>query len=250
MSKINKLINEWPKGAIFTSLYLQKKGISNNLIYRYKKNHWVEQVGHSAYKLFNDSIEWFGAIYALQTQLGLSIHAGGKTALELKGYAHYLPQQLKKIFLYGVRGEKLPNWFKQYNWNLLYNYNATNLFSVLQLSMFSQFQYKDFTINISTPELAAMEMLYHVPGFQSFNEASLIIENLSTLRSGVVQELLKQCNSIKVKRLFMYMAEKHEHIWLNKLDLSKINFGSGKRVIVKNGKLDTKYNITVPAEYI
>ena len=93
-----------------------------------------------------------------------------------------------------------------------------------------------------------MEMLYHVPTKVSFEEAALITENLVSLRPRLVQDLLENCNSIKVKRLFMYLVEKHEHPWVSKVDLSNVYFGEGKRSIVKNGKLDKKYNITVPLE--
>ena len=53
------------------------------------------------------------------------------------------------------------------------------------------------------------------------------------------------CNSIKVKRLFLYMAENILHEWFDYLNLNKINLGSGKRVISKGGKLDKKYNIVI-----
>ena len=89
-------------------------------------------------------------------------------------------------------------------------------------------------------------MLYHVPTKVSFEEATLITENMISLRPGLVQNLLESCNSIKVKRLFMYLVEKHEHTWVQKVDLSNVYFGEGKRSIVKNGKLDKKYNITIP----
>ena len=35
---------------------------------------------------------------------------------------------------------------------------------------------------------------------------------------------------------------------LEQLDLAKIDLGSGKRVLVKGGKLDPQYDITVPAD--
>ena len=64
----------------------------------------------------------------------------------------------------------------------------------------------------------------------------------------VVQKLLEQCNSIKIKRIFLYLAEKLELPCFKRLILKKMNLGKGKRVIVKGGKLDTKYNITIPIE--
>jgi hypothetical protein len=58
--------------------------------------------------------------------------------------------------------------------------------------------------------------------------------------------LLSHCNSVKVKRLFFWFAEHHNHAWLQKIDQSAIDLGKGKRMLVRGGKLDPKYNITVP----
>lgn len=66
------------------------------------------------------------------------------------------------------------------------------------------------------------------------------MENFVSLRSEIVQRLLVICRSIKVKRLFMYMAEKQGHSWVSQLDLSRIDFGKGKRMIVPNGRYDSK----------
>jgi hypothetical protein len=51
-----------------------------------------------------------------------------------------------------------------------------------------------------------------------------------------------------VKRLFLFFADRHGHAWRPKLDLARIDLGSGKRVLVKGGKLDPQYDITVPAD--
>jgi len=104
-----------------------------------------------------------------------------------------------------------------------------------------------WSIRLSAPELAMMEFLYLVPGRESFSEASLLMDGLATLRPGVVQSLLEQCRSVKVKRLFMFLAERHNHPWVKRLHLSKVDFGRGKRMIVKGGRFDAKYRITVSA---
>jgi hypothetical protein len=44
------------------------------------------------------------------------------------------------------------------------------------------------------------------------------------------------------------MKQIQDHLWFKELNLDKINLGTGKRMIVKNGVLDTKYQITVPRE--
>ena len=85
-----------------------------------------------------------------------------------------------------------------------------------------------------------------VPGKVGFDEAFLIMENLATLRSEMVWRLLVMCRSIKVRRLFMFMAEKHGHPWVSDLDVSQLDLGKGKRMIVPKGRFDRKYQITVP----
>ena len=247
-TKINRLISQWPRGTVSTASYLNTLGFGHDLLVRYKKSGWLQSFGRGAYILYGDRVEWAGAIYALQNQLHLNVHPGGKTALELKGYAHYLPSGKRKVFLYGTQGQVLPNWFKGERLGIDIVITGTNLFPAESQGSFSEFREKDFSIRISSPERAAMEMLHLVPGKISFEEAFLLMENLVSLRPNMVQRLLTMCRSIKVKRLFMYMAEKHGHSWISDLDLSGINFGKGKRMIVPNGKYDRKYLITVPRD--
>ena len=63
-----------------------------------------------------------------------------------------------------------------------------------------------------------------------------------------MQDLLERCSSVKVKRVFLFLAEKLELPFFLKLKLDDVDIGSGKRVIVKGGKYDAKYLITVPRE--
>jgi hypothetical protein len=107
-SKINKLISEWPKGTVSTVKYLQSRGFSRKLLNKYKNSKWLASLGHGAYTLFNDRVEWMGALYPLQAQLNLDLHVGGKTALELKGYAHYLTDKIKIFLLSGHPGKNWP----------------------------------------------------------------------------------------------------------------------------------------------
>jgi hypothetical protein len=194
-------------------------------------------------------VEWPGALYALQTQLGLSVHPGGRTALELKGYAHYLPSGKRNVFLYGTRGLALPAWFKEERLGVEIALIRTNLFPLSSELGFSQFKEKDLPIRISAPERAAMEMLHLVPEKIGFEEAFLLTENLTSLRPEIVQNLLLVCRSIKVKRLFLFMAQQQGQPWVSKLDVSALDLGKGKRMIVQGGRLDATYGITVPREF-
>jgi hypothetical protein len=72
------------------------------------------------------------------------------------------------------------------------------------------------------------------------------MEGLRNLSPRRLQGLLADCKSVKVKRLFFWFAERHNHVCLQKLDRAGIDLGKGKRMLVRGGKLDSKYNITVP----
>ena len=245
-TKINQLISNWPKGTVKTVTELQGLGYTPQLLKIYSNSKWIELFSRGIYKLYNDDVTWQGALFGFQKKRETTLHTGGKTALTLKGYSHYLSQNESKVYLFSDRKENIPTWIKKFNQikvkrNEVFNYKKNENFTLHNAG--------NFYIIISTPELAAMEMLYLIPNEQSFDEAAKIMEGLTTLRPELVQNLIEECNSVKVKRLFLFMAEKHNHEWAKELNIDRINFGSGKRSIVKDGVLDKKYQITVPREY-
>ena len=249
MSKINQLISNWPKGSVMLSSELTKNGYPPDLIKIYVQSGWLESIGYGVYKLSEDKVDWYGGINALQVQKKSNIHPGGKTALILKGYAHYLSNSINRVDLFGNKAGLLPKWFKDHDWGTQINFVQTKMFDYSNATYYTSISYKEFELLISSPELAVMEMLYLVPTAQSFDEALKITEGLTTLRPQLVQSLLEECNSVKVKRLFLFMSEKCQHQWFNNLETDRVNLGSGKRMVVQNGVFDKKYQITVPREY-
>lgn len=87
--------------------------------------------------------------------------------------------------------------------------------------------------------------MYLVPKYEDSQESAFLFQGLTTLRSDLIQKLLEECSSVKAKRLFMVIAEELNYSWVRKLDLSRINFGSGSRTIDKGGKTNSKYKIVV-----
>ena len=95
-----------------------------------------------------------------------------------------------------------------------------------------------------------MECLSLTPNQFSLSEVYELMDGLTTLRPVQAQELLENCKSIKVKRLFLYFAEKTGHSWFKYIDLGKIDLGSGKRSFAQDGVLVSKYQLVVPKEFI
>ena len=75
-----------------------------------------------------------------------------------------------------------------------------------------------------------------------------IMEQLNTMRPDVLQVLLENIDNNKVKRLFLYMAEKINHQWFQFLKTDNIDLGKGHRTLSNNGVYNAKYMISIPKE--
>ncbi|MEN9808253.1 MAG: hypothetical protein RL756_2773 [Pseudomonadota bacterium] len=243
-SKIKQLMQQWPTGQVATTRWLSSLGVDRRLADKYVQSGWLERIGHGAYRRAGTHINWIGAVQTLQKQLSLTVHPGGITALELHGYSHYVAFGPREVLLFGNPGTKLPAWFEAYPWSRPVRLVTSRLFASNEFSG-SRLSIDLVELDVATPERAALEMMYLVPKRQSFEEACQVVEALTTLRPLFLQSLLESCTSVKTKRLFMHAAERANHAWLKHLDLSGVDFGSGRRTIHAGGRLDRKYDLIV-----
>ena len=102
------------------------------------------------------------------------------------------------------------------------------------------------TVRVSALERALFEVLKDVPGRVSFERAERSMESLADLSPRRLELLLRRTRSIKIKRLFFWLAERHGHPWARRLDPDHYDLGHGKRVLAKDGRLVSRYGITVP----
>ena len=242
MSKLNKLISNWPPGLVYTTSYLGEQGYSPALLAQYKKNNWIRPVGKGAVARQGDRLDCRGALMAVQKQLGLPVHVGARTALAMHGAGHFVRTE-DPVFLFAPPKTRLPNWFSSFDWGQEVKFSSTNLFKT-DLG-FLRLTSDNFSLRVSSRERALFEQLYLVPQHASFRDSSYLFQGLYTLRSDLIQSLLLECRSIKAKRLFMVVAEALNYPWVRKLDLAEVDFGRGNRVIDPGGKTFSKYNITV-----
>jgi len=245
-SKINKLLRLQPNGVVLTSKWLHEQGYSPGLLRTYRNSNWLQSIGRGAMKRFEAKVDYFGAIHALQNQLNLSIHPAAKTALAVWGKTHYLNLIEKEVCLFGLVSERLPAWFKNYDWGLEMHYFSSG-FLPAKMGLVEK-DHENFSVKVSSPARAMMECLYLTPQRQELFECFEIMQGLNNLSPASVQELLENCTSVKVKRLFLYIANKAGHNWVKHIRTDKIELGSGKRSIVADGAYVANYQITVPRE--
>jgi hypothetical protein len=106
----------------------------------------------------------------------------------------------------------------------------------------------EWQLPVSAPERALLETLVWVTDTSDFHAIDKLFESAVSLRPRIVQVVLEAANSIKAKRLFCWYSERHSHSWFNQVSLDKVDLGSGKRQIVSQGRLNHRYQITVPVE--
>jgi hypothetical protein len=243
-TKINQLLASVPQGVVLQSSWLLNEGYSLDLQKYYRKSGWLKALENGAMFRSNNQPGYEGGIYALQNQSRLSVHPGGRTALALQGKAHYIELNTAQVWLFGGEKEKLPTWFRKHKWNQQIQFKASS-FLPKELGL-TEFSLAGFSIKVASPARAIMECLYLAPENFDLVECYELMENLNDLRPTIVQELLEACTSIKVKRLFLFMAERLSHSWYKHLNLSKVDLGKGKRSLVKDGVYISKYQLTVP----
>ncbi len=249
-----KLLEELiPEGVIVTRKWLkQETGLSHHAIDNLVKSEQLKLLWKGVYTRGIITPNWQSIVYTLQQILETDFIVGGFFALEIKGFSHYLSNSSNvTVHLYG--NDKLPVWAKEIVKNVfLVKHTRTSLFSEMDKSFSEKYTatipWKDSmeALKISTPERACLEMLDQVPDSISFEHADQLIQGMTTLSPRALQQLLEMCTNIKVKRLFLWFARRHNYIWFTKLNIEKIDLGSGKRVIEKGGELDKDYLITVP----
>lgn len=245
--KLKKLLDNHIPNTVCAVSWLKSLGISQELQTYYRRSGWLESIGQGALKRPQEKVEWRGGLYALQTQLKKPIHAGGLTALAMQNMAHYLRLGQATVYLFSSSQYSPPAWFCNYDWGLPIEHTKSS-FLPDNLGLIN-YEEKTFTIQISSAERGILECLYLAPQKMDLLEIYHIIEGLGNLRPALLQSLLESCRSIKVKRLFLYLAEKASHQWLDFLDESKINLGKGNRSIVdRHSHYISKYQMSVPQE--
>ncbi|NTU54451.1 MAG: hypothetical protein HGA97_12325 [Chlorobiaceae bacterium] len=247
-SKLNLFLTRHIPGTVELASWLEGLGISHDLQQYYRKSGWLEPVGIGASKRPGENIGWEGALYTLQQQGHVSVHAGARTALSLQGFAHYVRSDKEPVFLFSAPGTTLPAWFTKYDWHRPVIHERTSFLGPQQA--LSKVSLPLFSILVSSPERAMLECLYLASKAFDLVECYQLMEMLTTLRPKVIQELLEQCHSIRVKRLFLYLSDKAGHLWFSRLDRSRIDLGKGKRVIGTGGVLVPDYELVLPNELV
>jgi hypothetical protein len=254
-TKLNRLERTLPEGLLVDAGWMERHGYSTSLRSQYVSGGWLVQPVRGTFKRPLGELSWERVVVSLQQLLKSDLTLGGRTALDLQGFSHYLSESgPSTIHLYGAKPP--PGWLSKLPLKATFRFHRT---PVLFKSLATAPGLQGGTLRqlpgpsewgpiVSTPERALLELLDELPRHESFHQVDMLVEGLRTLSPKRLQTLLADCRNVKVKRLFFWFAERHQHTWLKQIDQAAVDLGTGKRMLVKGGKLDAKYLITVPED--
>jgi len=246
-TKINLLLQQVPKNSLLLSSWMTKQNMSTKEQSLCVTSGWLSRLSQGVYYRAGDVPTLYAAISSYNKQLGKKCFVGASTALDLRGFSHFVAMGKPTAYLFTQTSQRLPSWLLNHSWDMEVRYFTTKIFGLNFIGI-EEMEVNGVGLFVSSPERAFMECLHLVSTYYSMMDTYYVMEMLTTLRPKLVQQLLEVCTSVKVKRLFLYMAEKSKHPWFHAINLSKVDLGEGKRSIVKNGVYNNKYGITISKE--
>lgn len=267
-TSLNQLLPQLGPGRLVDTAWLQEQGVSRPSIHAYVRNGWLERVAPRVYRRPSGATpatqRWDAAILSAQELRPSTFYVGGESALDLLGRSHYLRLGgHPTIYIYDP-DRTAPTWLMKLPLDAALVVRTRPLFADTLLGLeWRRLELGTGRLGASVPEpvreepwdhflrvageeRATIEMLDEVPATLGFEHADEIFQGLSTLRPRLVTQLLETCRSVRAKRLFLFYADRHAHAWVKHVDRGHIDLGKGKRQLAPGGRLDARYQITIP----
>ena len=244
-NKINKLLSEGLPNGLYFSEWLAANGYSPQLLRQYRNSGWLEMLNRGVYYRAGEQLSAYAAVASCAKQTQNNLRLAAHSALELHGVMHFVPMGKPRTMVTTNQRHKML-WLQSDMFDREFHYFFTPQLPAEEPEIWSD---HGLQLPASSQELAILECLYLAPQWYSYIDVFYLMEMLSTLRPKLVQTLLERTTSYRVKRMFLYMAEKAAYPWWKKLDLSRINIGTSTMQMVEDGgAYINKYKITIPQE--
>ncbi|MCY4161924.1 MAG: type IV toxin-antitoxin system AbiEi family antitoxin domain-containing protein [Flavobacteriaceae bacterium] len=257
---LETVLKKHEEGDVYTSSWLKSQGINTRLQHYYRKTKKLQYLGDKLkmselnmifpadidlmkYRVltkYSEAPKTEGIIKAIQYQMQLNIHIGADHALQRLGYRIAYPLRPFRMVLFGNGNQRLPKWV---------SLNSTGCSDIIyKKTSFLPQNVEILKLNglmTSSPLRAIFELIYLVPNYVYSTEAFDYMKLLTDLNAKSVQHMLENCESYRVKRIFLFLAEKAGHQWFGDLCFDRIDLGKGTRLIELPGIHEPKYKIII-----
>ena len=253
-----ELLDLVPYGLVATREWLLRAGMSRSALDNQIKSAQLLSARPGVYVRPGTRLVWQGVVCSLE-RMGRDLVVGGATALEEQGRAPELPfSGRRSIQLHGL--DPLPSWTNRLDLPETFRRRSTAWLTgsgthddagersrAAFLTAAAPWGDGFRTIRVSTPERALFELLKDVPQSVSFERAERFLEGLSDLSPRRLELLVQRTPSVKIRRLFFWLAERQGHPWTRRLRPEDFDLGRGKLALATGGRFVSRYGITVPA---
>lgn len=233
-----------PHGVFFSG-WLSQSGWSNQLVKCYCDNGWLERLCRGVVFRKGDTLRAYAVMASYRRQLGEGMHIAGHSALELHGYMHFVPMGKSRVMV-ALHSNYEAQWLR------MDAYDRT--FVPVRMEAFCQpvegVEYGEMELSVASPEQAFAECLLLAPRHYGYLDLYLLMEQLTTLRPEVVTGVLERVGNQRVKRLYLYMAEKAKHVWLEDVDRERAGLTDSPLSVEKGGTFVNRYKMTIPTEVV
>ena len=207
ISQKDALFLDWKDEHIHTTSWFQKKNITAQNLHKYEKEGLLRKLGGGAYVKSCDKLHWKAGVFVAQKELKLPLHVGAESALGL----HSIGSDIRAGFrvcvsLFLRKKNFVPDWLRNSPWDCEFFFKYSNLFkSNIGLT---EYVHSEFPLLISSKASCFLEFISQSTYEESYKFLEKNKSEFLTIRPSYLEELLIECNSLKVKKIFFRLALK------------------------------------------
>lgn len=125
-TKIKQITEEVGLDGVLFGSWLAQQGLDRQQQSEHLQSGWLERIARGVYKIAESHPTLYSAVSCYNTQLGKQCIVGARSALDLRGFMHYVPMGKAVAFLFTDNAHKLPEWLLQYEWDMTVQYQTTS----------------------------------------------------------------------------------------------------------------------------
>ncbi len=98
-TKIKLILQKVPRNAVLFSSWLSNNGIDRKEQTSYMRSGWIERISQGVYKVAGETPTVYSILSSYNSQLDKRIHIGASTALDVRGYSHFVAQNSNQLII-------------------------------------------------------------------------------------------------------------------------------------------------------
>lgn len=235
-------------GYLVNRKVLYSYGLTRPDVDYYVRSGFLSSFARGLYHRKSDySLTWQEVVASL-ADLGYEAHVGGASVVRDAGLEHFVSvsNSATSISLYSA--ESLPKWLSDTPIQEILTATKQSWLMKLPGSVYRTQSFGQWNreLKYATLELALLEQLVDAKLESDIVAIDRQLEGMANLSPTRLNELLKLCPNVKAKRLCGWLLERHDHAWIKRIDWNTVDLGKGKRSIIKGGRYNDQWQITVP----